>query len=1068
MPRFAIRNPYLITVLCLVIAVVGATTVMRMPVDLFPRINIPEVVVATFYNGMPPEEIETEITGRFERFFTLGSGIDHIESRSLPGVSIIKVYFQPGTNADSDVTMISNLAMANLRRLPPGTLPPVVLRFGGSSLPVCLVTLKGQGLSETQLRDLGQFAVRNQLATVPGASVPPPFGGKYRQIMVYANPMKLQAYHMSLMDVVRAVNDSNLILPAGDAKIGPYDYNIYTNSQIQNVSDINAIPIKTVGQRSVTVSDIGVAQDAHQIQTNVVRVDGQRSVYLPVLKQGGGTNTITVVNGVKDVIGHLFDIPQGLVTKVAFDQSLFVKAAIITVLAGAALGLVLTCLMIPVFLGSMRATLAVFLSVPISALCAFLFLALLGSSVNSMVLAGLALAFSRLIYNAVVVLENIFRHLDQGEPPAVAAERGGQEVALPVLAATIASAVIFFPVSFLFGVSRFLFSALAMAVVFSLGASYLVALTVVPLFCAKLLKARPAKALAPTLESASVADTHSHSAASTAPDDSGPGKSWPARFNIWFTERFARLLAYYERGVRWALQRPRTVVIALLAVFVVSLALYPLLGVAFFPRTDAGQFVINLKTPSGTRIEDTEMLVKRVEDLVRQTVAPQDLGMVVSNIGVTPGFSSIYTSNSGSHTATVQVSLQENHKIGSYEYMDRVRRQLNLQIPEVSAFFQSGGLQDAVLNMGLPAPIDVQVSGGDLDTIYQTAVGIAREIRKLPGVKDAFIPQDLDYPALRLAVNREHASELGLDQKEVVDNIITALTSNGMIAPSYWIDPKTGNDYMLTVQYPETAIKSFADLKEIPLRSRGQQQTTTLDAVADLSRLESPTEVDHYQIQRVVDIYVTPSGEDLGRVSKAIMGVVQQKQLPEGVRVNLRGMVEAMQSSFRSFGMGLILAVLLLYLVLVPIFRSFVDPLLILLAVPLGLTGALIALLVSGATLNVMALMGLVMLVGIAVSNSILIVEYTQRMRNQGMDLAEAIVTGCRVRLQPVLMTSLATVIGLVPMAMKLGTGSEAYAPLSVAIIGGLTVSFAATLFIVPAAYFLAYRNRRNADGTAA
>ena len=898
--------------------------------------------------------------------------------------------------------------------------------------------------------------------------MPPPFGGKYRQIMVYANPMELQAYHMSLMDVVRAVNDSNLILPAGDAKIGPYDYNIYTNSQIQNVSDINAIPIKTVGQKSVTVSDVGVAQDAHQIQTNVVRVDGQRSVYLPVLKQGGGTNTITVVNGVKDVIGHLFDIPKGLVTKVAFDQSLFVKAAIFTVLAGAALGLVLTCLMIPVFLGSIRATLAVFLSVPISALCAFLFLAFLGGSVNSMVLAGLALAFSRLIYNAVVVLENIFRHLEQGELPAVAAERGGQEVALPVLAATIASAVIFFPVSFLFGVSRFLFSALAMAVVFSLGASYLVALTVVPLFCAKLLKARPAKTFTPAPHSGSATDAHSHRPASTAPDDSGPGRSWSARFSIWFTERFARLLAEYERGVRWTLQRPRTVVIALLGVFVLSLGLYPFLGVAFFPRTDAGQFVINLKTPSGTRIEDTETLVKRVEDLVSQTVAPQDLGMVVSNIGVTPGFSSIYTSNSGSHTATVQVSLKEKHKIGSYEYMDRVRRQLNLQIPEVSAFFQSGGLQDAVLNMGLPAPIDVQVSGGDLDTIYKTAVGIAREIRKLPGVKDAFIPQDLDYPALRLAVNREHASELGLDQKEVVDNIITALTSNGMIAPSYWIDPKTGNDYMLTVQYPETAIKSFADLEEIPLRSRGQLQTTTLDAVADLSRLESPTEVDHYQIQRVVDIYVTPSGEDLGRVSKAILGVVGEQHLPEGVRVHLRGMVEAMQSSFRSFGMGLILAVLLLYLVLVPLFRSFVDPLLILLAVPLGLTGALIGLLVSGATLNVMALMGLVMLVGITVSNSILIVEYTQRMRNQGMDLVEAIVTGCRVRLQPVLMTSLATVIGLVPMAMKLGTGSEAYAPLSVAIIGGLTVSFAATLFIVPAAYFLTYRNRRHANGTAA
>ena len=1055
MSRFAIRNPYLITVACLVIVVVGVSTVMRMPVDLFPRINIPEVVVATFYNGMPPEEIETEITGRFERFFTLGSGIDHIESRSLPGVSIIKIFFQPGTNADSDVTMISNLAMANLRRLPPGTLPPVVLRFGGSSLPVCLVTLKGQGLSETQLRDLGQFAVRNQLATVPGASVPPPFGGKYRQIMVYTDPMKLQAYNMSLMDVVRAVNDSNLILPAGDAKIGPYDYNIYTNSQIQNVADINSIPIKTVGQKSVTVSDIGTAQDAHEIQTNVVRVDGQRSVYLPILKQGGGTNTIAVVNGVRDVVGNLFDVPQGLITKVVFDQSVFVKAAIITVLVGASLGLVLTCLMILIFLGSLRATVAVFLSVPISALCAFIFLALLGSSVNSMVLAGLALAFSRLIYNSVVVLENIFRYLQLGEPPEIAAEKGGQEVALPVLASTIASAVVFFPVSFLFGVSRFLFTALALAVVFSLLASYVIALTLVPLFCAKLLKRYKNDAL-----------YHGYDLAANATSPRGRiANGWAHRFNVWFTARFERLLASYERGVRWAISRPRTVVAGLLGIFVASLALYPLLGVAFFPRTDAGQFSINLKTPSGTRIEQTEELVHRVEDLTRRTITPQDLGMIVSNIGVTPGFSSIYTSNSGSHTATVQVSLKKDHRIGSYEYMNRVRRQLNSEMPEVNAFFQSGGLQDAVLNLGLPAPIDVQVSGDDLGTIYRTAVGIAREIRKLPGVKDAFIPQDLDYPALRLAVNRQHASELGLDQREVVDNIITALTSNGMIAPSYWIDPKTGNDYMLTVQYPESAVKDFSDLQGIPLRSSGQRRATTLGAVADLSNVESPTEVDHYQIQRVVDIYVTPAGEDLGRVSKAISALVQRRHLPEGVLVTLRGMVEAMQSSFRSFGMGVALAVVLLYVVLIPLFRSFVDPLLILSAVPLGITGTILALLISGATLNVMSLMGLVMLVGIAASNSILILEYTQRMREQGMELHEAIVAGCRVRLRPVLMTSLATVIGLLPMALKLGTGGEAYVPLAVAIIGGLALSFFSTLFIVPAGYMLIYGRKGTQAG---
>jgi HAE1 family hydrophobic/amphiphilic exporter-1 len=417
MPKFALRYPYFVIVICLIVGVVGVTSLLRMPVDLFPAINIPQVVVATFYNGMPPEDIETEITGRFERFFTLGAGIDHMESRSLPGASIIKVYFQPGTNADSDVDEISNLAMADLRRLPPGTLPPVVMKFDASSLPVCLITLKGEGLNETQLRDLGQFAVRNQLATAPGASVPPPFGGKYRQIMVYVDPIKLQANQLSLMDVVRAVNNANLILPAGDAKIGPYDYNIYTNSQIQNVSDINSVPLKTVGEQSVTVGDVGRAEDASTIQTNIVRVDGQKSVYLPVMKQGGDTNTIAVVNAVRAVVSHLNDVPEQLVTRVVFDQSQFVKKAIETLAHEGAMGLLLTGLMVLIFLGSPRATAAVFLSIPLSALAAIILLYFGGSSINSMVLAGLAIVFSRLIDNSVIVLENIFRHMELGERP---------------------------------------------------------------------------------------------------------------------------------------------------------------------------------------------------------------------------------------------------------------------------------------------------------------------------------------------------------------------------------------------------------------------------------------------------------------------------------------------------------------------------------------------------------------------------------------------------------------------------------------------------------------------------
>ncbi len=455
MSSFAIRNPYFIVVLCLFIAVVGATSLTRMPVDMFPSMDIPVVVVATFYNGMPPEQIEADITSRFERFFTLGSGIEHIESRSLPGVSVIKVYFQPGTNPDSAVTTISNLAMAQLRRLPPGTLPPVVLKFDASSLPVCLVTLKGEGLDETKLRDLAQFQVRNQVAGVPGASVPQPFGGRYRQIMVYADPFKLEAHQLSLMDVVRSVNNANLILPAGDVQIGQLDYNIYTNSQLASVSEINDLPVKTVADAPVRIADIGYAKDAQQIQTNLVRVDGQRSVYVPVLKQGGDTNTIAVVDGVREKLQHLFDVPKELVTKVSFDQSVFVKTAIETLLHEGAIGLFLTSLMILIFLGSMRATLAVLFSIPLSALAAFIVLGSTGGSINSMVLGGLALAFSRLIDNSVVVLENIYRHLESGEPPAEAAERGGREVALPVLASTLTTVVVFFPVTFLYGVSRY-------------------------------------------------------------------------------------------------------------------------------------------------------------------------------------------------------------------------------------------------------------------------------------------------------------------------------------------------------------------------------------------------------------------------------------------------------------------------------------------------------------------------------------------------------------------------------------------------------------------------------------
>ncbi|HUL34136.1 MAG TPA: efflux RND transporter permease subunit [Candidatus Eisenbacteria bacterium] len=1041
MAGFSIRNPYFIIVCCLIIAIVGTVTLVRMPVDLFPPIDIPVVVVATFYPGMPPQQIEASITNPFERFFTLGSDIDHIESRSLPGVSLIKVYFQPGSSADTDVSNIANLAMAQLRHLPRGTLPPVVLKFDASSLPVCLVTLKGKGLNETELRDLGQYTVRNQIANVPGASVPQPFGGKYRQIMVYVDPLKLQAHQLSPMDVVREVNDSNLILPAGDVKIGPFDYNIYSNAQAPDAEAINTMPLKTVGQSSVMVGDIGDAVDGHSIQTNIVRVDGQASVYLPILKQGGDTNTISVVNGIRDGLKHLVDVPNQLVTRVVFDQSLFVKTAIKNLINEGTIGLVLTGLMILLFLGSVRATAAVFLSIPLSALTAFLAISAGGGTVNTMVLGGLALVFSRLIDNSVIVLENIFRHLEHGEAPEVAAEKGGNEVALAVLAATLTTAIVFFPVVFLYGVSRFLFTALASCVVLSLFASYFVAMSVVPLYCAKLMGKHEADE-----------------------ELGGDTKSIFGRVVKGFNQKFEAMLRDYDKSLAKSLLRPVATVVGLAGVSILCLGLYPLLGEAFFPRTDPGQFVINVKAPSGTRVELTEKYIEQVEKVIQEVVPKSELQIVVSNIGITSGFSAMYTPNSAPHTAFVQASLRSGHKVGSYEYMRRVRARLQKELPQLNTYFQSGGLVDAVLNLGLPAPIDVQVSGKDLIATHGVAAEIASQARQLGGVGDVLVPQDVDYPALELDVDRTKAAQLGLSQKEVVDNVITALSSNAMIAPNYWEDPKSGNPYMLTVQYPEQAIQTLGDLRQLPLRGAKLTQPTFLDSVVTVRRITAPTEVDHYQLARVMDVYIAPKKEDLGTVTRQVESIVAHTNLPEGVRVKLRGSVLGMRESFRSFGLGLILSVALVYLILVAQFASWTDPFIILLAIPPGLAGVLVFLLVTKTTLNVMSLMGVVMMVGIVVSNSILIVEFARQLHKEGKSLKESVATASRQRLRPILMTSLATLLGLIPMALGIEEGSEAYAPLARAIIGGLLVSVVVTVYLVPAAYLLVHRKEETAE----
>jgi multidrug efflux pump subunit AcrB len=1067
MPKFALRYPFFILMICLVIALVGTVTMVSMPVDLFPTIDMPVVAVATFYNGMPPEQIEADITDTFERFFTLAANVDHSESRSLTGVSIIKIYFKPGTDANAALSNIANLAMADLRRLPPGTLPPVVLGMTASTQPVCLVTLKGQGLNETNLKDLAQFQVRNQISNVQGASVPQPYGGTYRQIQVYVDPLRMEARNLSLNDVVTAVNNSNLILPAGDVRIGSKDFNIYANSQFPDANSMNQMPLKTVGNSSVLVADVGHAEDSGALQYNIVRIDGQRSVYVPIFKQGGGSNTITIVKGIKASIKHLVDIPAQLKTAVVFDQSVFVKLAIANVSREALIGLVLAGIMVLVFLGSARATLAVLLPVPLSALVCLMFTNAMGGSINTMLLGGLALVFSRLIDNGVIVLENIFRHMEMGKSPYDASDQGGSEVSMAVLAATFTTAIVFFPVTTFSGVSKYIFTPLALGVVLSIFASYFIAMTLVPLYCAKFVS-----------PSHHFLDEHVET----------PQKNIFARFDRFFNAHFQAMLGRYERQARKAMKRPGVTTAVIFAGMIVLLAVtFPFLGRAYFPRTDPGQFIIYVHMPSGSRLGVSNDYIARVEDVIRGVVKPKDLDMIVSNIGVYPDLSAIYTTNSSMDTAFVQTSLKQGHGIGSYEYMHRVQAALSRQMPELSTYFQAGGLVDGVINEGLPAPIDIQIGSNDMDSAYALAQQMATKIQAIPDVASTYIPQSINYPGLQLNIDRQKASLIGLSAKDVVDDVITALTSDGMIAPSYWIDPVTGNNYMVTVQYANRWINNMTmqDFENIPLRgvepagysptdvggmadpSSGQffpsdrkAGYVPLSEVADITQMNTPTEVDHMQIRPVIDIYVATRTEALQAVGARIERLVAQTPHDRNTKLTVRGAAINMNEAFHDFGFGLIIAILLVYLILMAQFADFIDPFIILMAIPPGLVGVVLILLMTGSTLNIMSLMGVIMMAGIVVSNSILIVEFATILHRQGRSLLDATVESCRIRLRPILMTSLATLLGMIPMALGLEAGSEQYAPLARAVIGGLALSVVVTVFLVPAVYLLIHGRR--------
>ena len=1078
--RLALRRPYTFVVVALLIAILGGAAIVSMPVDIFPYIDIPVVSVVWNYSGLSPEEMEKRMVATFERAMTTTvNDIEHIESQCYTGVSVTRVYFQPNAKVELALAQITAISQTLLRGMPPGTLPPSVIKYDASSVPIIQLGLQSDVMSEQQLFDYGQNFIRTQLATIQGASVPLPYGGKFRQVMVDLNPDQLTAKGLSAADVSSALGNQNIIFGAGTAKIGDKDFQIRINSSPRVLDELNNLPLRVVNGATVYVKDVAQVRDGYSVQTSVVRANGRRGALLTVLRNGKAS-TLDVVNNVKAFLPKvLAGLPNTLKVRELFDQSLFVRAAVNGVVREGVSAAVLTGLMILLFLGSWRSTLIVCISIPLSILASLICLSMLGQTINVMTLGGMALAVGILVDDATVAIENIHRNMAMRKPLVRAVLDGAQQIAAPSFVATLAICIVFVPVLLLTGAAKFLFTPLAMAVVFAMMASYFFSRTLIPTMVHYLLRSEVKLYM------------HGEHA------EGGSGLIW--RVHSAFNRRFELMRASYTSLLHWCLDH-RAPVLCGFALFVAgSLSLAPVIGRDFFPTVDSGAMRLHARAPAGTRLERTEQIFAAIEDEIRQVVPPREIENIIDNIGIPNGGFNLAFGDSptlGVSDGDILISLKEGDHGSTADYTVALRKRLNEKFPDVTFFFEAANITNQILNFGLPAPIDVQVVSRNAASNYDIAKQIAAKVAQIPGAADVHIHQVVNNPVIELNVNRSKAGQVGLTQRDVATSMLISLSSSGQLAPTQFLDWSTGVSYQIAVQTPQYRMSSLEALLRTPVSApfSGVNTTTAtsiagsanptnaftgaspsqasaaygnpgtaattpqlLSNVAEVGRGVAPAVVNHYNVQPVMDVYANIDRRDLGRVGAGVEKIIAEltPKLPRGTTIDLRGQITTMENSFYRLGMGMIFAVVLVYLLMAVNFQSWLDPFIILMALPGAMAGIVWMLFITQTTFSVPSMMGSIMCIGVATANSILVVVFANDQRVEGLDARSAALAAGHTRIRPVIMTAVAMIIGMMPMALGLGEGGEQNAPLGRAVIGGLLLATVTTLFIVPLVYSL-------------